>query len=101
MTWLIWPIGVALLIAAGFAAAAVPRWRARERGKLVAWSAARAAIESATISRDAARTEIAEAERLLVRAELIAAGGGGAVAARTATECAQRADGLWRRAAGG
>jgi hypothetical protein len=98
LTWLVWPIGGALIVAAGFAVVVVPRFRARERERLVAWSAARAAIESAAISRDAARGEVAEAERLLARAEALVADRGGTDAARTAVDCAERADALWRAA---
>ncbi|XTZ13175.1 DUF6403 family protein [Micromonospora echinospora] len=94
--WLIWLTGGVLLVAAGAAATLVPRWRTRERDRRVAWSAARAAIDSATVSRDAAPRRVAEAELLMGRAELIAAGRGGADAARLATRYAEQADRLWR-----
>lgn len=94
--WLIWVSGGVLLVGAGFATALLPRWRAGEQERRVAWSAARAAIDSAAVSRDAATTRVPEAERLLARAELIAARRGGRAAARSAAEHAGRADRLWR-----
>ena len=98
--WLGWLTGALLLVAAGFAAAFVPRWRADARDRAVAWSDARAAIDVATVSRDAASGRLAEADELLARAEAIAAGRGGADAAREAARCARLADRLWREAAG-
>ncbi|MEU8236029.1 DUF6403 family protein [Actinoplanes sp. NPDC048967] len=100
-SWPIWTVGVVLLIGAGFAAVAVPRLRAGELHRRTEWSTARAAIDTATVSRDACPVPVAEAEQLLSRAELIAAGRGGRAAARTAAECARRADTLWREAARG
>jgi uncharacterized protein DUF6403 len=100
-SWPIWIVGVVVLAGAGFAAVAVPRLRAREVHRRVAWSTARAAIDTAGVSRDACPVPVAEAEQLLSRAELIAAGRGGRAAARTATECARQADALWREAARG
>ncbi|KXK58913.1 hypothetical protein AWW66_27110 [Micromonospora rosaria] len=101
---LVWLLGGVLLLGAGFVTALLPRWRARAQDRVVAWSAARAAIDSAAVSRDAARRPVPEAERLLARAEHLAAGRGGPTAARTATGYARRADELWRadhRAEGG
>lgn len=94
--WWIWLTGAVLLVAAGAATTLVPRWQARERDRRVAWSAARAAIDSAAVSRDAAGSRVAEAERLLRQAELIAAEHGGPDAARQAARYAERADLLWR-----
>lgn len=99
MIW-VWVVGVVLLLVAGFAVVYLPRARSRALGERTAWSAARAAIGSAAISRDAATTDVPEADDLFARAELLAAGGGGADAAREATGCAERADELWRAAAG-
>ncbi|GAA0726545.1 hypothetical protein Drose_12025 [Dactylosporangium roseum] len=99
-SWPVWLIGSILVVAAGFAAAFVPRRHARARDRRIAWSGARAAIDVATVSRDAAGTRVAEAEELLARAEAIAAGRGGRAAARTATGYARAADRLWRAAAG-
>jgi len=99
-TWLVWLIGALLLVAAGFAAAFVPRWLAGARAGAVAWSGARAAIDVATVSRDAASGRLAEADELLAQAEAIAAGPGGEDAAREAARCAHEADRLWREAAG-
>ncbi|WDZ83534.1 DUF6403 family protein [Micromonospora cathayae] len=98
---MIWVGGGVLLVAAGFVTTLTPRWRARQRERRTAWSGARAAIDSATVSRDAAVRPVPEAERLLTRAELIAAGRGGSDAARTAAEHAARADRLWREHADG
>ncbi|MEV8511505.1 DUF6403 family protein [Dactylosporangium sp. NPDC051484] len=98
--WPVWLIGVLLLVAAGFAATFVPRWRAGARDRAVAWSGARAAIDVATISRDAAAGRVVEADELLARAEAITAGRGGENAAREAARCAREADRLWREAAG-
>lgn len=98
LTWTVWLFGGALLVAAGFGTALLPRWRARELRRRTAWSAARAAIDSAVVSRDSASVTVAEAEESLARAKLIAAGGGGVAAAEAATECARRADQLWREA---
>ncbi|SCL27826.1 DUF6403 family protein [Micromonospora inyonensis] len=94
--WLIWLTGGVLLVAAGVAATLVPRLHTRERDRRVAWSAARAAIDSAAVSRDAAPHRVVEAEQLMSRAELIAAEGGGPDAARLAAGYAEQADRLWR-----
>ncbi len=98
--WPVWVIGCLVLVAAGYATARIPRWRARRYTRRVAWSAAHAAIDSATVSRDAASTPVAEAEQLLARAEAITAARGGTSAARAATGYAERADRLWQAAAG-
>ncbi|WP_320066734.1 DUF6403 family protein [Micromonospora sp. RTGN7] len=92
----IWLAGGLLLVGAGFVTTLLPRWRARDRARRTAWSTARAEIDGAAVSRDAAATRVPEAERLLNRAELIAAGRGGPAAAREAAEHARRADRLWR-----
>lgn len=99
MIW-VWVVGVVLLLAAGFTVVYLPRARSRALGERTAWSAARAAITSAAISRDAAARDVPEADDLYSRAELLAAGGGGQAAAREAADCAERADELWRAAAG-
>ena len=91
-----WLAGGVLLLAAGLVTTLLPRRRARERTTRMAWSTAYAAIDSATVSRDATRARVSEAERLLARAELLAAERGGATAARAAAEHARRADELWR-----
>jgi uncharacterized protein DUF6403 len=101
MSWLIWPIGGVLLLAAGVLTVLLPRLRARALVRRTAWSSAHAAIGTATISRDASPVRVGEAEQLLTRAELIAAARGGHAAARAAAECAERADRLWRAAANG
>jgi hypothetical protein len=98
LSWLIWLIGIVLVFAAGFATVLIPRRRAWSLERRTAWSAARAAIDTATVSRDAAAGQVAEAEQLLARAESIAAGHGGRAAADQAAECAQQADRLWRAA---
>jgi hypothetical protein len=100
-SWPVWTVGVVLLVGAGFAAVVVPRLRAGELRRRTAWSAARAAIGTATVRRDACPVPVAEADQLLARAELIAAGRGGREAAQTATGYARRADDLWRAAARG
>ena len=100
-SWPIWTVGVVALVAAGFAAVVAPRLRAGALQRRTAWSAARAAIGTAGVSRDACPVPVAEAEQLLSRAELIAARRGGPAAARSAAECAERADTLWREAARG
>ncbi|MEH0827959.1 MULTISPECIES: DUF6403 family protein [unclassified Micromonospora] len=91
-----WLGGGVVAVAAGFLAALLPRRRARAEGRRIAWSSARAAIHDATVSRDASPATVPEADRLLARAELLAAGRGGADAARAAAEHARRADELWR-----
>jgi len=93
---LVWGIGVVLLVAAGFTVAYLPRAQARALRQRAAWSTARAAIESAAISRDAVGHDVPDAEHLFARAELLAANGGGAATADEATECAERADRLWQ-----
>ncbi len=98
--WPIWLIGCIVLLGAGFATALIPRYRARTYTQKNAWSAAHAAIDSATISRDASTIRIPEAEQLLSRAEGISAARGGRDAARTATEYAERANRLWQAATG-
>jgi hypothetical protein len=100
-SWPIWIVGVVVLAGAGFAAVAVPRLRAGELHRRTAWSAARAAIETAGVSRDACPVPVAEAEHLLTQAELIAGRRGGRAAAQTATGYAEQADSLWRAAARG
>ena len=100
-SWPIWTVGVVLLVGAGFVAVAVPRLREAAVHRRTAWSAARAAIDTAGISRDACPVQVAEAEQLLTGAELIAARRGGRAAAQAAAESAQRADRLWREAAHG
>lgn len=97
--WLVWVIGVALLLAAGFVTAFVPRWRARAHARAVAWATVRVAIESARVSRDTAAVPVTKAEHLLARAEAIAANRGGLSAATAAAGYAQRARDLWRAAA--
>jgi hypothetical protein len=97
--WAVWMAGVAILAVAGFAAALLPRRRAAGDSGRAAWAIARAAIASAGVSRDAAATELPEADQLLLRAELLAAGRGGLVVAETAADCARRADRMWRAAA--
>ena len=97
-SWPVWLIGCVVLLAAGLATALVPRWRAREQTLEGAWLAAHAAIDSATVSRDAATTPSVEAEQLLARAEAISSGRGGRSAAREAASLARRADELWRAA---
>jgi hypothetical protein len=98
---LTWVFGGFVLIAGGFATAMVPRWRARELRRRTAWSSARAAIHSAAVSRDAAPVRVEEAERLMARAESIAADRGGPEAAETAADYAKRADWMWRRSVDG
>ena len=88
-------LGVVLLAAAGFGVAYLPRARARDLRRRTAWSAARAAITSATISRDAAPHEVPRADELLARAESVT---GGAGAAEEAADCARKADQLYREA---
>lgn len=100
MSWLPLVLGVLLLAAAGFAATYLPRARAQDLRRRTAWSAARAAIDSATISRDAAPHDVPRADELLSRAESLAAGTGGLRAAEEAADCATRADRLYREAAG-
>ncbi|MFI5590935.1 DUF6403 family protein [Amycolatopsis sp. NPDC051758] len=101
MTWVVWVLAAVVVAVAGFGVVAVPRWRDRDLRRRTAWSAARAAIESATVSRDAAAGPQPEAEQLLARAETIAAAHGGPRAAKTAHDHAVRADELWRAAAHG
>ncbi|WP_435586750.1 DUF6403 family protein [Micromonospora aurantiaca (nom. illeg.)] len=91
-----WLGGALVAVAAGFLAVSLPRRRVRAEGRRVAWSSARAAIHDATVSRDASPATVPEAERLLARAEMLAAAGGGTDAARAAAEHARRADELWR-----
>jgi hypothetical protein len=90
-----WVLGVVLLAAAGFGVTYLPRARARDLRRRTAWSAARAAITSATISRDAAPHDVAYADELLARAESLT---GGVDAADEAADCARKADQLYREA---
>jgi predicted negative regulator of RcsB-dependent stress response len=101
MTWLVWVLGAAVIAAAGVGVVAWPWWRDRDMRRRTAWSAARAAIDSAAVSRDAASSSQLEAEQLLARAETIAAAHGGTRAARTAEDHARRADALWQAAGRG
>jgi hypothetical protein len=100
VSWLPWVSGAVLLVLAGFGVAYLPRMRSRAAHTRAAWSAARAAIDSAAISRDAAPHDVPAADDLLSRAESLAAGRGGAAAADEAADCAERADRMWREAAG-
>lgn len=88
-----------LLVVAGYGAVYLPRARSRSLLRRTAWSTARAAIAGAAVSRDAAPGDVPAAEELFVRAELLAATGGGVAAAEEAVDCAERADRLWREAA--
>ncbi|PXY33522.1 hypothetical protein DI005_09350 [Prauserella sp. PE36] len=97
-SWSVWLVGGVVLVAAGVGSTLLPRLRARGVRRRVAWSTARAAIDSATVSRDACAARVAEAEQLLARAESIAADRGGVLAAEEAARCAERADRLWRAA---
>ncbi|WP_033288192.1 DUF6403 family protein [Amycolatopsis jejuensis] len=99
-SWPIWVLAALVLVAAGVAAVAIPRWRDRQLQVRTAWSAARAAVESATVSRDAAAARQPEAEQLLARAETLVASHGGTRAAKAALAQAQQADELWRAARG-
>jgi hypothetical protein len=100
VSWLPWVSGAVLLVLAGFGVTYLPRMRARSAQVGIAWSTARSAMDSAAISRDAAPHEVPAAGELFARAELLAASRGGAAAAEEAADCAQRADRLWREAAG-
>jgi hypothetical protein len=100
-SWPVWLIGCVVLLVAGLATALVPRWRARKQVREAGWLAAHAAIDSATVSRDAATTRSVEAEQMLARAEAISSGRGGRAAAHEAASLARRADQLWRAADGG
>jgi hypothetical protein len=100
MTWLIWLVAAAVLLAAGFGVAFLPWWRAHDLRKRTAWSRARAAVDSASVSRDACRGAVPEAERLFARAESIAGERGGVKAAGMVADLAERADRLWREARG-
>ncbi len=99
-SWWVWVVGCAALFAAGYLAVHLPGRQARELRRRTAWSAARTAIETAAVSRDAAPKRVPEAEQLLARAELVAARRGGVAAAESAAGLAVRADRLWRAAAG-
>jgi hypothetical protein len=100
-SWWVWPVGAALIAAAGYAAVWVPRRRAAAAERRTAWSAARAAIDSAGVSRDACTVAVPEAEQLLSRAELVAGRRGGRTAAESVARDANRADQLWRAAGHG
>ncbi|MFC5286597.1 DUF6403 family protein [Actinokineospora guangxiensis] len=97
---MVWTVGALVLVAAGFWTAYAPRRRTAGLRVREAWSSARAAIDSAGVSRDACPVDVPAAEELLHRAELVAAAGGGPGAADEAESCARRADRLWREAAG-
>ena len=99
-SWLIWLVGIAVLVTVGFAATFVPYARRRRQRVDEAWAAARSAIETATIRRDACEATVPEADDLLARAEAIAAEGGGPDAAERAERDARRAGRLWREASG-
>lgn len=100
-SWLIWLVGIVVLVAVGFAAAFVPQARRRRLRGDEAWAAARSAIETAVIRREACEATVPEAEDLLARAEASAAEGGGPGAAQRAERDARRAGSLWREAGGG
>ncbi|MFJ8812866.1 DUF6403 family protein [Amycolatopsis thermoflava] len=97
-TWPVWVISGTALIAAGLGTMLITQRRQRGLVTGTAWSSARAAVARAQISRDAARTDVEEAEHLLAKAERLLADGGGTGAAETAERAARRADQLWRDA---
>lgn len=101
VTWLLWVVGAVVLVAAGVVVVYVPRRRGQDLDRRVAWSSARAALDAAAVSRDAAAHPVPEADELFTRAELLAARRGGAAAAAQVADCATRADRLWRAAARG
>lgn len=98
LTWLIWTIGVLVLVAAGLWSTLVVRSRARRTGTDDATSVARAAVASAEVSRDACRRRIPTADELLQRATLMLADHPGAADADRASALAARADRLWQAA---
>lgn len=100
MTWVVWVLAAVVIAVAGAGVVAWPWWRDRDLRRRTAWSAARAAIDSAAVSRDAAAGPLPEAEQALTRAETIAAAHGGERAARAARDHARRADALWQAARG-
>ncbi len=99
-SWWVWALGGVVLFGAGFLAVRVPHLQAVGLRRRTAWSAARTAIDTAAVSRDAAPVRVPEAEQLLTRAELLAARRGGTAAADSVAGLARRADELWRAAAG-
>jgi hypothetical protein len=99
VVWL-WVVGVVLLVAAGFVVTYVPRARARDLRRRTAWSAAHAAIDSATVSRDGVTRDLPVANELLTRAQLLAAHHGGLAAAQEAADCAAKADRIYQEAGG-
>jgi hypothetical protein len=99
VSWLPWVLGVVVLAAAGFGAAYVPRRRNRQLRERTAWADARAALDSAAISRDASLLAVPVADDLYTRAELLVAGEGGLAAAEEAVVLAEKADRLWQGAA--
>ncbi|WP_305784036.1 DUF6403 family protein [Symbioplanes lichenis] len=95
---MVWAIGVAVLVAAGFAGVVLPSRRKQAAARRTAWSEAHAAIAAAQVTRDGCATPVAEAEHLLARAEAIAAARGGEHAAAEAARLARAADLQWREA---
>lgn len=96
MSWLIWPIGVVVLVAAGFLATYLVHHRSAAQDREIAWSEAHSAMAVAAVSRDAAPAVEHQAEQLFHQAELIVGRQGGVRAARRAAGLADRADRLWR-----
>lgn len=98
--WLVWVIGVVVLVVAGMSSVMLARNRSRRAGRAVAVSRARAAIESAQVSRDASSRDVPAADELLDRATLMLADDAGVDAADQAAALAGKADLLWQAGSG-
>ncbi|MBE7161972.1 MAG: hypothetical protein INR72_12065 [Williamsia herbipolensis] len=95
MQWWVWAIALVVLVGAGLGLGWTRTRRPAQERTHTAWADARAALESARISRDAA-DPLPEAERLLDRAEVLASHRGGRRAATTVQRLASDADRLFR-----
>ncbi|MGI8417895.1 MAG: DUF6403 family protein [Nakamurella sp.] len=94
--WLVWVIGVLVLVVAGMGSVVLAGNRTRRAGVEVAVSTARAAIASAQVSRDASSHDVPAADELLDRATLMLANDAGTDAADQAASLAGKADLLWQ-----
>lgn len=98
--WLVWVVGVVVLVVAGMGSVVQVRNGSRRAGRQEAVSTARAAIASAQVSRDASSHDVPAADELLDRATLMLADNAGADAADQAAALAGKADLLWQAASG-
>lgn len=96
--WVIWAVAIAVLLLAGYLAAARSRAARRRRELATEMSRARRAIALAEASRDAYPGRLADADVMLAEATGLLSGNDDPATAMRARELAEQADALWRAA---